>query len=146
MWNVAGRFEEIEYVRSLERFAHFYIVNFTLPMVAVAKLIVATKWMSSAGSRMISGTRLLLCVHWIMDITSQWCCSNASAIWLDRFQAQCLAACMSSVLQSLVMDYSKTAIFKQVWSSLSLLIDTTLRTVNYVFPRSRSSYPTAANY
>jgi len=129
MRNAAERFEEIQYGLVLQRFPHFYIVNFILPMVAVTMLTVATMWMSNAGTRMNSGTRLLLCVVQIMNITATWRPANESDIWLDRFQTHCLALTMSAVLQSLVVDYLlKTGLFDLSWAPRSHVVDTVLRT------------------
>mmetsp|Transcript_116922 Transcript_116922/g.261421 ORF Transcript_116922/g.261421 Transcript_116922/m.261421 type:complete len:548 (-) Transcript_116922:31-1674(-) len=130
MRNAAERFEEIQYVLTLERYAHFYIVNFILPMMAVTMLTVATMWMTSPGTRMNSGTRLLLCIVQIMNITASWRPANERDIWLDRFQSHCLALSMAAVLQSLVMDYLlKTGVFELQWAPRSHVIDVSLRTM-----------------
>jgi len=101
----AQTFEEIRYAISFERYPHFYVINFILPLVAVTMLTIGTMWMRNAGIRMNSGTKLLLCVVNIMNITAQWRPAGHGDIWLDRFQSHCLALAMSAVLQSLVMDY-----------------------------------------
>mmetsp|Transcript_24998 Transcript_24998/g.66086 ORF Transcript_24998/g.66086 Transcript_24998/m.66086 type:complete len:579 (-) Transcript_24998:27-1763(-) len=105
----AMRVEEIQYEIELVRYPHFYVVNFMLPMVAVTMLTIATMWMSQANTRMNSGTRLVLCVVQIMNITAQWRPASDSDIWLDRFQSHCLALSMGAVMQSLCMDYLEKA-------------------------------------
>jgi hypothetical protein len=101
----AVTFEEISYEITLHRFPHFYVINFILPMVAVTMLTVGSMWMTSAGMRMNSGTKLLLCVVSIMNVTSGWRPAGHGDIWLDRFQSHSLGLSMSAVLQSLVVDY-----------------------------------------
>jgi len=129
MRNAAEKFDEIVYSLVLKRYPHYWMVNFMLPMVAVTMLTVATMWMSNAGIRMNSGTRLLLCIVQIMNISASWRPANEADIWLDRFQTHCLALTMASVLQSLVMDYLlKTGIFELWWTPHSHVVDTLLRT------------------
>lgn len=129
MRNAAERFEEIRYELVIQRYPHFYILNFMLPMLAVTMLTVATMWMTNAGIRMNSATRLLLCIVQIMNITASWRPANDSDIWLDRFQSHCLALTMGSVLESLIMDYLlKTGIFEISWSPPAHILDTTMRT------------------
>jgi len=129
MKKAAERFEEIQYSFLLQRYPHFYILNFMLPMLAVTMLTVATMWMNNAGIRMNSATRLLLCIVQIMNITGNWRPPNDSDIWLDRFQSHCLALTMSSVLQSLVMDYLiEAGLLGLPWSPKPHFLDTLLRT------------------
>jgi hypothetical protein len=101
----AQTFEEIRYGISLQRYPHFYVINFILPLVAVTMLTIGTMWMRNAGIRMNSGTKILLCVVSIMNITAKWRPAGHGDIWLDRFQSHCLTLSMAAVLQSLVMDY-----------------------------------------
>jgi len=105
MHDAAERFDEILYELRIQRQSHFYVVNFVMPMVAITMMTVATMWMSSTATRTNSGTRLLLCVVQIMNITATWRPANQGDIWLDRFQSHCLAFAMAAVLQSLVLDY-----------------------------------------
>lgn len=127
----AQRFEEIRYEISLQRYPHFYVTNFILPLVAVTMLTIGTMWMRQPATRMNSGTKLLLCVVQIMNITAQWRPPGHGDIWLDRFQCHCLALSMSAVLQSLVMDYlsrhSSPVVTALPWRTNA--VDILLRTV-----------------
>jgi len=129
MRKAAERFEEIQYDIVLQRYPHFYILNFMLPMLAVTMLTVATMWMNTAGVRMNSASRLLLCIVQIMNMTSSWRPAKEADIWLDRFQSHCLALTMGSVLQSLVMDYlTEAGFFVIPWFPKPYFLDTLLRT------------------
>jgi len=128
MRNAAERFEELVYELTVRRYPHFYIVNFMLPMVAVTMLTISTMWMSNTGTRTNAGTRLFLTLISIMNITAMWRPANDTDIWLDRFQAHCLALCMSAVLQSLVLDYLINAgLFKLSWVPRSENVEVALR-------------------
>jgi len=103
--NSAQTFEEIRYDISLQRYPHFYVINFILPLVAVTMLTVGSMWMRNAAVRMNSATKMLLCVVNIGTVTVKWRPAGHGDIWLDTFQSHCLALSMSAVLQSLIMDY-----------------------------------------
>lgn len=122
-------FEEVRYDLRLERFPHFYMINFILPMVAVTMLTIATMYMHNAAMRMNSGTKLLLCIVQITNITSHWRPASHGDIWLDRFQSHCLALGMAAVLQSLLMNYlDKHGWLKPDWAPTFDIVDTVLRT------------------
>merc|ERR1719159_1912233 len=89
----------------LERFPHYYILNFILPMSAITVLTMATMWMGHAnlGARVNSGTKMLLCVVSIEFVTARARPAIHGDIWLDRFQSHCLVICMSAVLESLLI-------------------------------------------
>jgi hypothetical protein len=124
------KFEEVQYNLVLQRYPHYWMVNYILPMFAVTMLTIATMWMSNAGTRMNSGTRLLLCIVQITNITASWRPANESDIWLDRFQTHCLALSIASVLQSCVVDYLKNSgLFDLGWAPRDHVVDTLLRTV-----------------
>lgn len=105
MRDAAETFDEIQYELRFKRLSHFYAVNFIMPMLAITMMTVATMWMSATGNRINAGTRMLLCVVQIMNITAGWRPAARTDIWLDRFQSHCLAFAMASIVQSMVMDY-----------------------------------------
>merc|ERR1712032_508628 len=121
-------FEEIRYEITLSRYFHFYVINFILPLVAVTMLTTGTMWMVNFAVRMNSGTKPLLCVVQIMNITSPWRPAAKTDIWLDCFQSHCLALSMMSVLQSLVMDYLANSRLLELQSgNIANVMDTSLR-------------------
>jgi hypothetical protein len=110
---VAQSFTEVVYTLVLERYPHYYVINFILPMVAITLLTISTMWMSptNIGPRVNSSTKLLLCIVSIMFITARNRPAIHGDIWLDRFQSHCLALSMCAVLESFFIDYiSKTAV------------------------------------
>eukprot|EP00928_Gymnodinium_smaydae_P026214 TRINITY_DN20653_c0_g1_i1.p2 TRINITY_DN20653_c0_g1~~TRINITY_DN20653_c0_g1_i1.p2 ORF type:complete len:501 (-),score=109.11 TRINITY_DN20653_c0_g1_i1:34-1536(-) len=111
--NAAENFSEVEYAFSVKRYGRFYLVHYVMPMAAVTLLTVGTMWMSAFATRANSGTRLVLCVVQVMNITAEWRPANQGDIWLDQFHSHCLAISMASVLQSLVMDYLESSWIKQ---------------------------------
>lgn len=127
--NTAQKFNEVVYSVVLQRFPHFYVINFILPMVAVTLLAVATMWMSpgNVGSRVNSSTKLLLCVVSIIFITARHRPAIHGDIWMDRFQSHCLALSMSSVLESLFIDYLAKPTSQIPWAPSPASVDATLR-------------------
>jgi len=128
--NTAQMFNEVVYSIVLRRYPHYYVINFILPMVAITLMTVATMWMSpgNVGPRVNSGTKLLLCVVSIIFITARHRPAIHGDIWMDRFQSHCLALSMSSVLESLFIDYlSKTLIASLFWFPRPDTIDVCLR-------------------
>merc|ERR1711988_54966 len=98
-------------------------------MVAVTMLTIATMYMHNAAMRMNSGTKLLLCIVQITNITSHWRPASHGDIWLDMFQSHCLALGMAAVLQSLLMNYlDKHGWLKPDWAPTFDIVDTVLRT------------------
>jgi len=127
--NTAQRFNEVVYSVVLQRYPHYYVINFILPMVAITLLTVATMWMSpgNVGPRVNSGTKLLLCVVSIIFITARHRPAIHGDIWMDRFQSHCLALSMSSVLESLFIDYLSKTTLHIAWAPRADTVDATLR-------------------
>jgi len=98
-------------------------------MLAVTLLAVATMWMSpgNVGSRVNSSTKLLLCVVSIIFITARHRPAIHGDIWMDRFQSHCLALSMSSVLESLFVDYLAKPTLHISWAPRVEQVDSTLR-------------------
>jgi hypothetical protein len=122
-----GAFNEIQYEIVLQRYPHFYVINFILPMLAITLLTLATMWMSAdnMGQRINGGTKLLLCVVSIMFLTARHRPAMRGDIWMDRFQSHCLFSGMASVLESLCIDY----LTKKVSKECAVQADSLLRTV-----------------
>jgi len=124
------KFVEVKYELVFQRYPHYWMVNYMLPMFVVTMLSIATMWMSNAGTRMNSATRLLLCIVQIMNITTSWRPANETDIWLDRFQTHCLALSIASVMQSCVVDYIKNSgLLDLRWAPRDHVVDTLLRTI-----------------
>lgn len=123
------KFSEVKYDLVLQRYPHYWMVNYMLPMFGVTMLSIATMWMSNAGTRMNSATRLLLCIVQIMNITTSWRPANETDIWLDRFQTHCLALSIASVMQSCIVDYIKNSgLLDLRWAPRDHTVDTLIRT------------------
>lgn len=124
-------FTEVVYHVTLLRYPHYYVVNFILPMIAITLLTVATMWMSpgNVGPRVNSATKLLLCVVSIIFITARQRPAIHGDIWLDRFQSHCLALAMSSVLESLFIDWMLKTPNRPKWLARVENIDWILRGV-----------------
>eukprot|EP00933_Yihiella_yeosuensis_P028230 TRINITY_DN22059_c0_g1_i1.p1 TRINITY_DN22059_c0_g1~~TRINITY_DN22059_c0_g1_i1.p1 ORF type:complete len:304 (-),score=15.01 TRINITY_DN22059_c0_g1_i1:113-922(-) len=103
----AQMYNEITYKIVLQRYPHYQLLNFILPMLAITLLTIATMWMNNAtpGPRVNSGTKLLLCVVSIIFITARGRPPINGDIWMDRFQSHCLALAMSAVLETLFIDH-----------------------------------------
>jgi len=129
--NTAEKFNEVVYSIVLQRYPHYYVINFILPMVAITLLTVATMWMSpgNVGPRVNSGTKLLLCVVSIIFITARNRPAIHGDIWMDRFQSHCLALSMSSVLESLFIDYLSKTTLTIAWAPRADTVDATLRSM-----------------
>lgn len=127
--NTAQRFTQVVYRVVLQRYPHYYVINFILPMVAITLLTVATMWMSpgNVGPRVNSGTKLLLCVVSIIFITARRRPAVHGDIWMDRFQSHCLALSMSSVLESLFIDYLSKTTLHVTWAPRAEQVDSMLR-------------------
>jgi len=127
--NTAQRFTQVVYRVVLQRYPHYYVINFILPMVAITLLTVATMWMSpgNVGPRVNSGTKLLLCVVSIIFITARRRPAVHGDIWMDRFQSHCLALSMSSVLESLFIDYLSKTMHTVTWAPRAEQVDSMLR-------------------
>lgn len=126
----AQTFTEVVYTLVLQRYPHYYVVNFILPMVAITLLTVSTMWMgaSNIGPRVNSSTKLLLCVVSIMFITARKRPAIHGDIWLDRFQSHCLALSMAAVLESFLVDYISKRTSHVSWVPRSDVVDVALRT------------------
>lgn len=127
----AQMFNEVVYELVLDRYPHYYVMNFIIPMVALTFLTVATMWIapSNMGPRVNAATKLLLCIVSIVFITARQRPPIHGDIWLDRFQSHCLALSMTGVLQSLMVDY-----MQKVSKNLGVVhrvdqVDTLLRSV-----------------
>lgn len=127
--NTAQMFNEVVYCVVLQRYPHYYVINFILPMVAITLMTVATMWMSpgNVGPRVNSGTKLLLCVVSMIFITARRRPAIHGDIWMDRFQSHCLALAMSSVLESLFIDYLSKTTVKLQWAPQVDNVDAVLR-------------------
>jgi len=125
----AQMFNEVVYKIVLQRYPHYHLINFILPMLAVTLLTIATMWMNPAaiGPRVNSATKLLLCVVSIIFITARSRPALHGDIWMDRFQSHCLALSMSSVLESLFIDHIKMGGISAVWLPCPDRIDAILR-------------------
>lgn len=125
----AQSFTEIVYTLVLERYPHYYVINFIMPMVAITLLTISTMWMSPSniGPRVNSSTKLLLCIISIMFITARNRPAIHGDIWLDRFQSHCLALSMSAVLESFFIDYFSKMAVHIPWSPRVDAIDSFLR-------------------
>mmetsp|Transcript_40852 Transcript_40852/g.89375 ORF Transcript_40852/g.89375 Transcript_40852/m.89375 type:complete len:820 (-) Transcript_40852:221-2680(-) len=125
------RFSEVVYCVVLKRYPHYYVINFILPMVAITLMTISTMWMSpgNVGPRVNSGTKLLLCVVSIIFVTARSRPRVHGDIWMDRFQSHCLALSMSSVLESLFVDYlsKASAHFPIATGRLHEIMDSLLR-------------------
>jgi hypothetical protein len=122
-----GAFSEVQYHIVLQRYPHYYVINFILPMLAITLLTLATMWMSAdnMGQRINGGTKLLLCVVSIMFLTARHRPAMQGDIWMDRFQSHCLFSGMASVLESLCIDY----LSKTCTKAIALQTDSVLRTL-----------------
>lgn len=127
--NTAQKFNEVVYCVVLQRYPHFYVINFILPMVALTLLAVATMWMHAGqvGQRVNAGTKLLLCVVSIIFITARHRPAIHGDIWMDRFQSHCIALAMSSVLESLFIDYFTRMAGQITWAPRAEAVDSIMR-------------------
>lgn len=127
--NTAQKFNEVVFSVVLQRYPHFYVMNFILPMVALTGLAVATMWISPSniGPRVNSGTKMLLCVVSIIFITARHRPAIHGDIWMDRFQSHCLALAMSAVLESLAIDWLTKTSKNLSWFPKVDMVDSMLR-------------------
>ncbi|CAK0902743.1 unnamed protein product, partial [Prorocentrum cordatum] len=100
-------FDEVVYRVRLKRFAHFYVINFILPMISLTALTVATMWMTpgNAGVRVNASSLVLVCTISAIFITAPSRPAVHGDIWMDSFQSHCLALSFASLLQSVFVDY-----------------------------------------
>lgn len=100
-------FDEVVYTVRLQRFAHFHVINFILPMISLTALTVATMWMTpgNAGVRVNASSLVLVCTISAIFITAPSRPAVHGDIWMDSFQSHCLALSFASTLQSVSVDY-----------------------------------------
>jgi len=127
----ANQVTQMEYSFVLERYPHYFIVNFVLPMMGVTVLALVTMWMGhgNTAGRVNAATKMLLCVVSTMFITAGTPASASTDIWLDRFQSHCLALSMSCVLQSLFVDYIAQSCKLPSWSPTASDLDCIMRSI-----------------
>eukprot|EP00747_Dinoflagellata_sp_TGD_P189298 gnl/TRDRNA2_/TRDRNA2_49456_c0_seq1.p1 gnl/TRDRNA2_/TRDRNA2_49456_c0~~gnl/TRDRNA2_/TRDRNA2_49456_c0_seq1.p1 ORF type:complete len:374 (-),score=39.71 gnl/TRDRNA2_/TRDRNA2_49456_c0_seq1:53-1174(-) len=98
------KFEEVVYSLVLQRYPHYYVVLFILPMLCFTMMAIMTMWMGNHATRMNSGTTLLICVVQILNITVHDRPAVHGGVWLDRYQSHCITLSMTAMLQSLFME------------------------------------------
>jgi hypothetical protein len=102
--NGFARWPNIEVPVVLRRFAHYYIVNFIIPLLCMILMAWITFWIPlESMERIAYATTMLLSVIATNFITADKRPATSGSMWLDYFQNACFLAALFPVIETIVL-------------------------------------------
>jgi len=100
-------FDQVVFSLQFQRFAHYHVIHFILPMLTVTMMAIGTMWMGRdhVGPRVNAGMKMVLAVLTVSFITARQRPPVGVDIWLDKFQTHCFLLTVVSVAEGMMVDF-----------------------------------------